>query len=116
MYIIPQFKNVSNKKMLMFLFCFLLALLHGMRDLTSLTRDQTLPLAVDTRSPNHWTAREFPKIVDVNNKNKIIEGKMYEDIYHSTVKAKAGNNQKSISRGLVNSKQIQWNSPFLCLL
>ena len=29
-------------------------------DLSSLTRDQPMPPAVEARSPNHWTARELP--------------------------------------------------------
>ena len=33
---------------------------RGSRDLSSSTRDQLGPLALKARSPNHWTAREFP--------------------------------------------------------
>ena len=47
----------------MFLFvCLFLTAPCGMSDLTSLTRNQTLPRAVETQSPNHWISREFPKI------------------------------------------------------
>ena len=35
-------------------------MLRGLKDLNSLTRDQTQPLAVNAPSPKHWTAREFP--------------------------------------------------------
>ena len=37
------------------------AALHGMRDLSSLTREQTPGPAVKVLSPNHWTGREFPR-------------------------------------------------------
>ena len=32
---------------------------HGLWDLSSPTRDQIQPLAVEAQSLNHWTAREF---------------------------------------------------------
>jgi len=38
---------------------FFLAVLQSMRDLSSPARDQTMPLAVEVRSLNHWTTREF---------------------------------------------------------
>ena len=38
---------------------FFLATLHGLQDLSSLTKDQTCAPAVEVHSPNHWTAREF---------------------------------------------------------
>ena len=41
-------------------FFFFLASPYGLWDPSSLTRDQTQALAVRARSPNHWTAREFP--------------------------------------------------------
>ena len=44
--------------MILFFF-FFLAVLHGLRDLSSSTRDGTVPPAVEAQSPNHWTAREF---------------------------------------------------------
>ena len=54
----------------LFLFCFVfwgfvlfLAAPHGLRDLSSLTRGpgiEPMPPAVEARSPNHWSAREFP--------------------------------------------------------
>ena len=31
-----------------------------LEDLSSPTRDKLMPPAVESRSPNHWTAREFP--------------------------------------------------------
>ena len=34
---------------------------QGLWDLSSPTRDQTQPLAVEAQSFNHWTAREFSK-------------------------------------------------------
>ena len=33
---------------------------HSMRDVSSLTRDQTHAPAVEVWSPNHWTTREVP--------------------------------------------------------
>ena len=39
---------------------FFLAAQCSLWDLSSPTRDQTQALAVKARSPNHWTAREFP--------------------------------------------------------
>ena len=41
------------------LFSFLAAP-HGMRDLSSPTRNEPEPPAVEAQSPNHWTTREFP--------------------------------------------------------
>ena len=41
---------------------FFLATLHGMQDLSSLTRDWTVSPSVEVQSPNHWTAREFPGV------------------------------------------------------
>ena len=38
-----------------------LAVLCGMQDLSSLTRDQTLAPALGATSLNHWTAREVPR-------------------------------------------------------
>ena len=37
-----------------------LAVLYGLQDLSSSTRDQTCDPAVKTWSPNHFTARSFP--------------------------------------------------------
>ena len=37
-----------------------LATSHGMRDLSSPTRDEPEPPTVEAQSPNHWTTREFP--------------------------------------------------------
>ena len=42
---------------------FFLAMPHGLQHLSSLTRDWTWATAVKAPSPNHWTAREFPKLV-----------------------------------------------------
>ena len=41
----------------------ILATLQGLWDLSSTTRDQTLPWAVRARSPNQWTTREFPDFI-----------------------------------------------------
>lgn len=41
-------------------FFFFLAVLYGLQDLSSYTRDRTCDPAVKTRSPNHFTARAFP--------------------------------------------------------
>ena len=44
-----------------FLFYFLGGTIpRGMQDLSSLTRDEPVPPAVEAQSPNQWTAREFP--------------------------------------------------------
>ena len=43
-----------------FLSFFFFAVLQGLRDLSSLTRDQTCAPAVEAQSPHHWTAREYP--------------------------------------------------------
>ena len=40
------------------LFFFFLAVPHGMKNLSSLTRDRTCAPAMEVQSPNHWTARE----------------------------------------------------------
>ena len=37
--------------------------MHGMRDPTSLSRDQTRAPEVEAWSPNHWTAREIPNLL-----------------------------------------------------
>ena len=49
---------------MLFFFPFLsfLAMLQGLWDLSSLTRDRTWALAVKAQSPNHWTARELPML------------------------------------------------------
>ena len=39
---------------------FFFATPHSLQDLSSLTRDGTLVLAVKALSPNHWTTRELP--------------------------------------------------------
>ena len=42
---------------------FFLAVPHGMLDLSSRPGIEPAPRAVEARSPNHWTAREFPKLI-----------------------------------------------------
>ena len=42
-------------------FFFFPAAKSNLRDLSSLTRDQTQAFRVRARSPNHWTAREVPQ-------------------------------------------------------
>ena len=44
----------------LFFFFFFLPRCSGLLHLSSPTRDRTRPLAVKARSPNRWTAREFP--------------------------------------------------------
>ena len=44
----------------LFVCLFVLATLHGTRDLSSPTGLEPGPPAVEAWSPNHWTAREFP--------------------------------------------------------
>ena len=50
----------------LFVFCLFfflfLASLHGIQDLSSLTRDRTHAPAVEAQSVNHWTAREVPSL------------------------------------------------------
>ena len=49
---------------LVFLFFFLIwAVLHGLQNLSSLTRDQIQPMAVKALNPNHQTTREVPMLV-----------------------------------------------------
>ena len=45
-----------------FVFVFVFAVLCGLQNLNSLTRDWTKPTAVKAQSSNHWTAREFPAV------------------------------------------------------
>ena len=56
-------QNALNSTLYYF-YC--LAALHGLQDLSSSTRDQTVPLAVKAQSPNHWTARKFPELYSLN--------------------------------------------------
>ena len=42
-------------------FFYFLAMLRGMWDLSSPTRDRTCALALEAWSLNHWTAREVPR-------------------------------------------------------
>ena len=47
-----------------FFFFFLIwAVLHGLQNLSSLTRDQIQPMAVKALNPNHQTTREVPMLV-----------------------------------------------------
>ena len=55
-----EYSFKKNLKLLLLLLLFL-ATLHGLQDLRSPTRDRNWPLPVKAPSPNHWTAREFPK-------------------------------------------------------
>ena len=56
------FRKGSNFILKNFFFLIILAVLHSMKDLSSLTRDQTQPPALEARSINHWTAREVPQL------------------------------------------------------
>ena len=47
-----------------FYFFFFWAVPHGLRDLSSPTRDQTRALAVRAQSPNHWTTMEVPRFLE----------------------------------------------------
>ena len=63
-------------------FFFFLAMLHGMWDLSSPTRDQTLALpAVQAWSPNHWTAREFPDPFYFCNVPSFIFDSSYSNLF-----------------------------------
>ena len=46
--------------LLLFLFNFCLAAIHGLQDLSSLTGIEPRPLTVKAQSPNHWTTKLFP--------------------------------------------------------
>ena len=48
-----------------------MAMPHSLQDLSSLTRDQTHAPAVEARSPNYWTTREFPESL-LKRKRKCI--------------------------------------------
>ena len=50
-----------------FIDLYFLSMPWGLRDLSSLTRNQMRPLIVKTWHPNHWTAREFPFIDPLKN-------------------------------------------------
>lgn len=41
----------------------LLAMLHSLQDLISLTGDETQAPAAKVPNPNHWTSRELPQLV-----------------------------------------------------
>ena len=43
-----------------FTFFFFLAVRRGTQDLSSQTRVEPVPPAVEAQSPNHWTTREVP--------------------------------------------------------
>ena len=45
---------------MLLIFSLFWAILHGLWDLSSLTRDWTWATAVKVSNPNHWSAREFP--------------------------------------------------------
>ena len=51
-------------------FVSVLAAPHGLQDLSSPTRDWTQATAVETLSPNHWTARELPERLFLFNTQK----------------------------------------------
>ena len=56
------------------LLCFggvVLAMPYSLQDLSPLTRDQTQAPAVEVRSPNYWTTREFPESL-LKRKRKCI--------------------------------------------
>ena len=68
------------------IFFFFFGLLCGMRDLSSLIRDQTCAPEVEMQSPNHWTAREFPRIIFEEYifliySTSILEGLLYAKYY-----------------------------------
>ena len=51
-------KSNISKMLLLFL-----AMLCGLQNLSSLTRHLARALGVKVPSPNHWTAREFPRCI-----------------------------------------------------
>ena len=53
-----------------FHFIYFLAVLCGVQDLSSPTRNGTRTPAVELQSPNSWTAKEFPDFHFKNGKNK----------------------------------------------
>ena len=54
---------------------FFFAILRGLQDLSSLTRDRTQAMAVKAPSPNYWTVREFPE--NALNQNFLIAHKLW---------------------------------------
>ena len=52
---------IDNCRVTLFSKKIFLAVPHGMRDLSSLTRDQTHGPEVEVQSPNHWAAYEVPE-------------------------------------------------------
>ena len=52
-----------KRRSLFFLTFVFFVMPYSMQDLSSLTRDPVWAMAVNALSPNHWTTREFPKIV-----------------------------------------------------
>ena len=61
-YVITSASHQQYEELKYFFLFFLAAPCSGLWDLSSLTRDPTRAPAVKVRSPNHWTARELPKI------------------------------------------------------
>ena len=53
--------SLCPSKPFFFFFFFFPAAKSNLRDLSSLTSDQTQAFRVRARSPNHWTAREVPQ-------------------------------------------------------
>ena len=72
--------------LLLFLFNFCLAAIHGLQDLSSLTGIEPRPLTVKAQSPNHWTTREFlPSLFQIFNWLHQIVSLLKSDIiniYH----------------------------------
>ena len=61
----------------------------GMWDLNSLTRDQTCTPGIGRRSPNHWTAREVPRMsFNVYIFERIFRNPLLISLLHFCVKVK----------------------------
>ena len=43
-----------------------------MRDLSSLTREEPVPPAVEAHSLNHWTAREVPRLTQFLSEDILV--------------------------------------------
>ena len=68
------FQLYSFEGGVLFFTLFTLAELYGMQDVSSPTRIEPMPTAVEVWSPNHWTTREIP--IDVLEEVKIRQGLM----------------------------------------
>ena len=60
--------RIERSLFLFYLFFFFLASLHGLQILVPQPGIEPMPSAVKVWSPNHWTAREFPRSLFLRGK------------------------------------------------